>query len=145
MLPVNTCKPQPQTILMLLWLAWWNLVLCLRPAFSRYRAFLWFAVVLAAFSVRGDLGFPLREAIRRALISGSAHETRTAAASFAENTGSCAWRLAAALIFARVSADTLFPKWWCWGPLNLADRVAPPRIAISLTRGGANSPPGVIL
>jgi len=40
---------------MLLWLAWWNLVLCLRPAFSRYRAFLWFAVVLAAFSVRGDL------------------------------------------------------------------------------------------
>ena len=55
MLPVNTYKPQPQTILMLLWLAWWNLVLCLRPAFSRYRAFLWFAVVLAAFSVRGDL------------------------------------------------------------------------------------------
>jgi hypothetical protein len=40
---------------MLLWLAWWNLVLGLRPAFSRYRAFLWFAAVLAAFSVRGDL------------------------------------------------------------------------------------------
>ena len=55
MLSVNTYKPQPQTILMLLWLAWWNLVLCLRPAFSRYRAFLWFALVLAAFSVRGDL------------------------------------------------------------------------------------------
>jgi hypothetical protein len=40
---------------MLLWLSWWNLVLELRPAFSRSRAFLWFAVVLAAFSVRGDL------------------------------------------------------------------------------------------
>jgi hypothetical protein len=40
---------------MLLWLAWWNLVLGLRPAFSRYRTFLWFAAVLAAFSVRGDL------------------------------------------------------------------------------------------
>jgi hypothetical protein len=40
---------------MLLWLSWWNLVLELRPAFSRSRAFLWFAVVVAAFSVRGDL------------------------------------------------------------------------------------------
>jgi hypothetical protein len=40
---------------MLLWLAWWNLVLGLRPAFTRYRAFLWFAAVLAAFCVRGDL------------------------------------------------------------------------------------------
>jgi hypothetical protein len=40
---------------MLLWLAWWNLVLRLRPAFSRYRAFLWFAAVRAAFCVRGDL------------------------------------------------------------------------------------------
>ena len=40
---------------MLLWLSWWNLVLALRPAFRRYRAFLWFAAVLAAFSVRGDL------------------------------------------------------------------------------------------
>lgn len=39
---------------MLLWLAWWNLVLGLRPAFTRYRAFLWFAAVLAAFCVRGD-------------------------------------------------------------------------------------------
>lgn len=40
---------------MLLWLSWWDLVLGLRPAFTRYRAFLWFAAVLAAFSVRGDL------------------------------------------------------------------------------------------
>jgi len=40
---------------MLLWLSWWNLVLELRPAFSRSRAFLWFAAVLAAFCVRGDL------------------------------------------------------------------------------------------
>jgi len=40
---------------MLLWLTWWNLVLSLRPAFRRYRAFLWFAVALAAFCVRSDL------------------------------------------------------------------------------------------
>ena len=40
---------------MALWIAWWNLVLCLRPAFTRYRSFLWFAAALAAFSVRGDL------------------------------------------------------------------------------------------
>lgn len=40
---------------MLLWLSWWNLVLGLRPAFSRYRAFLWFTAALAAFCVRSDL------------------------------------------------------------------------------------------
>ena len=40
---------------MTLWLAWWNFVLCLRPAFSRYRAFLWFSAALAAFCVRDDL------------------------------------------------------------------------------------------
>ena len=40
---------------MLLWLSWWNLVLGLRRAFTRYRTFLWFAAALAAFSVRGDL------------------------------------------------------------------------------------------
>jgi len=40
---------------MALWIAWWNLVLCLRPAFTRYQSFLWFAAALAAFSVRGDL------------------------------------------------------------------------------------------
>jgi hypothetical protein len=55
MLPVNENQAQPQNIVMLFWLSWWNLVLCLRPAFSRYRAFLWFAVVLAAFCARGDL------------------------------------------------------------------------------------------
>jgi hypothetical protein len=55
MLPVNKNRSQPQNIVMLLWLSWWNLILCLRSAFSRYRAFLWFAAVLAAFCVRGDL------------------------------------------------------------------------------------------
>jgi len=40
---------------MTLWLPWWNFVLCLRPAFSRYRAFLWFSAALAAFCVRDDL------------------------------------------------------------------------------------------
>jgi hypothetical protein len=40
---------------MSLWLYWWNLVLDLRPAFSRTRAFLWFTVALAAFCVRSDL------------------------------------------------------------------------------------------
>lgn len=40
---------------MALWITWWNIVFSLRPAFSRYRSFLWFAAALAAFSVRGDL------------------------------------------------------------------------------------------
>jgi len=40
---------------MTLWITWWNLVLSLRPAFGRYRSFLWFAAALAAFCVREDL------------------------------------------------------------------------------------------
>ena len=38
-----------------LWIEWWNLVSQLRPAFSRTRTFIWFAVGLAATCVRGDL------------------------------------------------------------------------------------------
>ena len=37
-----------------LWLAWWNQVRQLRPAFSRTRTFVWFAVALAATCVRTD-------------------------------------------------------------------------------------------
>lgn len=37
-----------------LWIAWWNQVRQLRPAFSRTRTFIWFAVALAATCVRGD-------------------------------------------------------------------------------------------
>jgi len=40
---------------MSLWITWWNLVLSLRPAFGRYRTFLWFSSALAAFCVREDL------------------------------------------------------------------------------------------
>jgi len=38
-----------------LWIEWWNQVRQLRPAFSRTRTFLWFAVALAATCVRADL------------------------------------------------------------------------------------------
>jgi len=38
-----------------LWVEWWSHVRQLRPAFSRTRAFVWFAVALAAMCVRGDL------------------------------------------------------------------------------------------
>jgi hypothetical protein len=38
-----------------LWIEWWNLVRQLRPAFTRRRTFIWFAVVLAAMCVRTDL------------------------------------------------------------------------------------------
>jgi len=40
---------------MQLWIEWWNLVRQLRPAFSRTRTFIWFAVALAATCVRSDL------------------------------------------------------------------------------------------
>lgn len=40
---------------MALWIVWWNLVRELRPAFSRTRTFLWFAVALAGTCTRSDL------------------------------------------------------------------------------------------
>lgn len=38
-----------------LWTAWWNAIWLLRPAFSRLRSFMWFATVVAGFTVRIDL------------------------------------------------------------------------------------------
>jgi len=38
-----------------LWTAWWNAIWLLRPAFSRLRSFMWFATVVAGFTVRTDL------------------------------------------------------------------------------------------
>jgi hypothetical protein len=40
---------------MSLWIPWWNAIWRLRPAFSRLRAFLWFATAVAGFAVRTDL------------------------------------------------------------------------------------------
>ena len=40
---------------MALWIAWWNLVRQLRPAFSGLGTFLWFTVALAPTCVRHDL------------------------------------------------------------------------------------------
>ena len=39
---------------MQLWFCWWEIVSLLRPAFSRYRTFLWFVVSVAGLSVRTD-------------------------------------------------------------------------------------------
>jgi len=38
-----------------LWLIWWSAVSLLRPAFSRENAFMWFAVIVAGFTVRADM------------------------------------------------------------------------------------------
>jgi hypothetical protein len=38
-----------------LWSEWWKVVLQLRPACSRFRTFLWMAIVLGGFCIRGDL------------------------------------------------------------------------------------------
>src|SRR5487761_1453966 len=40
---------------MSLWIPWWNAIWQLRPAFSRLRAFFWFATAVAGFSVRTEL------------------------------------------------------------------------------------------
>ena len=37
-----------------LWVSWWNALHMLRPAFSRLRAFLWFATTVAGFTVRTE-------------------------------------------------------------------------------------------
>jgi len=39
---------------MQLWFYWWEIVSLLRPAFSRHRTFLWFAVSVLGLSVRTD-------------------------------------------------------------------------------------------
>jgi len=39
---------------MMLWIHWWSMVKTLRPAFTRYRTFVWFAVSLAGMTVRDD-------------------------------------------------------------------------------------------
>ena len=38
-----------------LWIRWWNAIGLLRPAFSRLRAFLWFATAVAGLTVRTEL------------------------------------------------------------------------------------------
>lgn len=40
---------------MYLWLQWWNILSQLRPAFSRTRTFLWFALCVTGMAVRKDL------------------------------------------------------------------------------------------
>jgi hypothetical protein len=39
---------------MSLWIAWWDAIWLLRPAFSRLRAFMWFAITVAGLTVRTD-------------------------------------------------------------------------------------------
>ena len=40
---------------MSLWIAWWNAIGSLRPAFSRLRSFLWFTTAVAGLTVRTEL------------------------------------------------------------------------------------------
>jgi hypothetical protein len=40
---------------MSLWIAWWEAIRLLRPAFSRLRSFMWFATAVAGLTVRTEL------------------------------------------------------------------------------------------
>jgi hypothetical protein len=40
---------------MTLWMAWWDAIWLLRPAFSRLRSFMWFATAVAGLTVRTEL------------------------------------------------------------------------------------------
>jgi len=44
-----------QEAAMSLWIAWWNAIGLLRPAFSRLRSFMWFATAVAGLTVRTEL------------------------------------------------------------------------------------------
>lgn len=37
-----------------LWSAWWNALLALRPAFGQFRVFLWFSILVAGITIRTD-------------------------------------------------------------------------------------------
>jgi hypothetical protein len=41
-------------ISMALWMAWWEAINLLRPAFSRLRSFLWFVTTVAGLTVRTE-------------------------------------------------------------------------------------------
>jgi hypothetical protein len=43
---------------MQLWLPWWEVILLLQPAFSRWRTFVWFTVCVAGLSVGRIPDFP---------------------------------------------------------------------------------------
>src|SRR5260370_6762648 len=43
-----------RTTTMSLWIAWWDAIWVLRPAFSRLGAFMWFAITVAGLTVRTD-------------------------------------------------------------------------------------------
>src|SRR6202049_2830522 len=43
-----------RTTTMSLWIAWWDAIWLLRPAFSRLRTFMWFAITVAGLTVRTD-------------------------------------------------------------------------------------------
>ena len=53
MLPLCTVA-KDVLLTMELWLYWWEAILLLRPAFSRFRTFMWFAVCVAGITVRTD-------------------------------------------------------------------------------------------
>jgi hypothetical protein len=40
---------------MSLWIAWWDAIVLLRPAFSRLSTFMWFATIVAGLTVRTEL------------------------------------------------------------------------------------------
>ena len=40
---------------MSLWILWWNAIRLLRPAYTRTRSFMWFAIAVAGMTVRSEL------------------------------------------------------------------------------------------
>src|SRR5438132_332681 len=51
----NTPEDNGEQAALSLWLAWWNALLALRPAFAQFRVFLWFTVLVAGITIRTDL------------------------------------------------------------------------------------------
>src|SRR2546423_67797 len=51
----NTPEDNGEQATSLLWSAWWNALLALRPAFAQFRVFLWFTVLVAGITIRTDI------------------------------------------------------------------------------------------
>jgi hypothetical protein len=111
-----------------LWALWWNVMLQLRPAFSRTRSFFWFAVIVAGLTVGTDT-FGVMAIVRALDLDERSYE---ALVKFFQNGGVRIDPLAA--LWAKVAA-TLFPT-----PVRVGGRRVLVGDGIKVAKYGKNMP-----
>ncbi len=53
-IPHDAHENNDEQTLSVLWSAWWNALLALRPAFGQFRVFLWFSILVAGITIHTD-------------------------------------------------------------------------------------------